>query len=33
VRLTVGSLEHTQTLLVALREVVGKLREHREVSV
>ncbi len=33
VRLTVGSLEHTQTLIVALREVVGKLREHREVNV
>jgi histidinol-phosphate aminotransferase len=32
VRLTVGSLEHTQTLIVALREVVGKLRENREVN-
>ena len=32
VRLTVGSLEHTQTLIVALREVVGKLRLHREVN-
>jgi histidinol-phosphate aminotransferase len=32
VRLTVGSLEHTQTLIVALREVLGKLREHREVN-
>jgi histidinol-phosphate aminotransferase len=33
VRLTVGSLEHTQTLIVALREVVGELREHREVKI
>ncbi|MGA9545481.1 MAG: histidinol-phosphate transaminase [Candidatus Sulfotelmatobacter sp.] len=33
VRLTVGSLEHTQTLIVALREVVEKLRAHREVNV
>jgi histidinol-phosphate aminotransferase len=33
VRLTVGSFEHTRTLIVALREVVGKLREHREVNV
>jgi histidinol-phosphate aminotransferase len=33
VRLTVGSLEHTQTLISALREVVGKLRHHREVTV
>jgi histidinol-phosphate aminotransferase len=33
VRLTIGSLEHTRTLIVALREVVGKLREHREVKV
>ncbi|MGA8500281.1 MAG: histidinol-phosphate transaminase [Candidatus Sulfotelmatobacter sp.] len=33
VRLTVGSLEHTQTLIVALREVVGELKEHREVKV
>jgi hypothetical protein len=32
VRLTVGSLEHAQTLIVALREVLGKLREHREVN-
>lgn len=32
VRLTVGSLEHTQTLIVALRAVIQKLREHREVS-
>lgn len=31
VRLTVGSSEHTQTLIGALREVVGKLREQREV--
>jgi histidinol-phosphate aminotransferase len=33
VRLTVGSLEHTQTLIVSLREVVRKLRERREVNV
>jgi histidinol-phosphate aminotransferase len=33
VRLTVGSLEHTQTLISALREVVGKFRHHREVTV
>ena len=33
VRLTVGSLEHTLTLIVALREVVEKLRAHREVNV
>jgi histidinol-phosphate aminotransferase len=33
VRLTVGSLEHTQTLIVALREMVGELREHREVKI
>jgi histidinol-phosphate aminotransferase len=33
VRLTVGSLEHTQTLIVALREAVEKLRAHREVNV
>jgi histidinol-phosphate aminotransferase len=33
VRLTVGSLEHTQTLIVALREVVAKLRVHREANV
>jgi histidinol-phosphate aminotransferase len=32
VRLTVGSLEHTQTLIAALRAVVGKLREYLEVS-
>ena len=32
VRLTVGSLEHTQTLIVALREVVAKLGDHREVN-
>jgi histidinol-phosphate aminotransferase len=32
VRLTIGSLEHTQTLIAALREVLGKLREHREVN-
>jgi histidinol-phosphate aminotransferase len=32
VRLTVGSLEHTQTLIAALRDVVGKLREHHEVG-
>ncbi len=32
VRLTVGSLEHTQTLIVALRAVVGKLKLHREVN-
>ena len=32
VRLTVGSLEHAQTLIVALREVVGKLRAHSEVN-
>jgi histidinol-phosphate aminotransferase len=31
VRLTVGSEEHTQTLIVALREVVEKLGEQREV--
>ncbi|MGC2173374.1 MAG: histidinol-phosphate transaminase [Candidatus Sulfotelmatobacter sp.] len=31
VRLTVGSLEHTRTLMGALREVVEKLRQHREV--
>jgi histidinol-phosphate aminotransferase len=33
VRLTVGSLEHTHTLIATLREVVTKLGEHREVSV
>jgi histidinol-phosphate aminotransferase len=32
VRLTVGSLEHTQTLIDALRNVVGKLSERREVK-
>ena len=31
VRLTVGSNEHTRTLIGALREVVAKLRERREV--
>jgi len=31
VRLTVGSLEHTRTLIAALREVVRQLRDHREV--
>jgi histidinol-phosphate aminotransferase len=31
VRLTVGSSEHTRTLIGALREVVAKLRERREV--
>jgi histidinol-phosphate aminotransferase len=31
VRLTVGSLEHTRILIDALRDVVGKLREQREV--
>jgi histidinol-phosphate aminotransferase len=33
VRLTVGSFEHTQTLIVSLREVVRKLRERLEVNV
>jgi histidinol-phosphate aminotransferase len=33
VRLTVGSLEHTQALIVSLREVVRKLRQRREVKV
>jgi len=33
VRLTVGSSEHTRTLIGALREVVEKLRERREVRV
>ena len=33
VRLTVGSLEHTRTLIAALRDVVEKLREHLEVRV
>ncbi len=32
VRLTVGSLEHTRTLIGALRAVVGKLSETREVK-
>jgi histidinol-phosphate aminotransferase len=32
VRLTVGSLEHTRTLSGAARDVMGKLREHREVK-
>jgi histidinol-phosphate aminotransferase len=32
VRLTVGSCEHTRTPLVALREVVEKLRLHRQVK-
>ncbi|MGB0032510.1 MAG: histidinol-phosphate transaminase [Candidatus Sulfotelmatobacter sp.] len=32
VRLTVGSLEHTRTLIGALREVVVKVRDHREVK-
>jgi len=32
VRLTVGSEEHTRTLIDALREVVQKLREHGEVK-
>jgi histidinol-phosphate aminotransferase len=31
VRLTVGSSEHTRTLIDALRDVVGKLAERREV--
>jgi len=31
VRLTVGASEHTRTLIDALRDVVEKLREHREV--
>jgi histidinol-phosphate aminotransferase len=31
VRLTVGSLDHTRTLIAALRSVVGELREHLEV--
>jgi histidinol-phosphate aminotransferase len=30
VRLTVGTSEHTQTLIRALRDVVGKLRKRRE---
>lgn len=33
VRLTVGSLEHTQTLISAMREVVGEFKHHREVTV
>ena len=32
VRLTVGSHEHTRTLIGALREVVEKLKERREVK-
>ena len=32
VRLTVGSEEHTQSLIRALREVAVNLKEHREVS-
>jgi len=32
VRLTVGSLEHTQTLIGALRDGVGKLSKRREVK-
>jgi histidinol-phosphate aminotransferase len=32
VRLTVGSEEHTQTLIAALREVADELRLHREVK-
>jgi histidinol-phosphate aminotransferase len=32
VRLTVGSLEHTRTLIVALRDVVARLNDPREVS-
>ncbi len=32
VRLTVGSLEHTRILIGALRDVMGKLREPREVK-
>jgi histidinol-phosphate aminotransferase len=31
VRLTVGSEEHTRTLITALRDVVEKLKDHREV--
>jgi histidinol-phosphate aminotransferase len=33
VRLTVGSLEHTRSLIAALRTVVGELRENLEVRV
>jgi histidinol-phosphate aminotransferase len=33
VRLTLGSLEHTHTLIVALREVLRRLRENRELNV
>jgi histidinol-phosphate aminotransferase len=33
VRLTVGSEEHTRTLIAALRNVVEELRQHREVKV
>jgi histidinol-phosphate aminotransferase len=32
VRLTVGSLEHTQALITALRDVVATLRQHSEVK-
>jgi histidinol-phosphate aminotransferase len=32
VRLTVGSLEHTRTLIAALRDVVARLNDPREVS-
>jgi histidinol-phosphate aminotransferase len=32
VRLTVGSSEHTQVLITALRDVIEKLRLHREVK-
>jgi len=32
VRLTVGSQEHTRTLIAALRNVVDKLGVHREVK-
>jgi histidinol-phosphate aminotransferase len=32
VRLTVGSREHTRTLIAALRDVLGELRQHREVK-
>jgi histidinol-phosphate aminotransferase len=32
VRLTVGSEEHTQTLIAALREVIEELRQHHEVK-
>jgi histidinol-phosphate aminotransferase len=32
VRLTVGSNEHTRTLINALRDVVRELRDYREVG-